>query len=357
MGGIVQVSDKEHSPWTGGLPQSDWNRGLDITALQVPVTPNQYRPLLISTAQKGHTHRQTGLSVKFTSTSDLLTFEHKVWEHLVDNGMDTIAYVPDPQAPSVMINCVKGRGRFDLDTVTAMIRKQLPFYDAFDKMNDREATHFLLDSLDSALAREMRDVMDDSEPFPVAYIRVIQAIRSASTDRYEHLKARIRSRHPSQYPGQDVRQMASDFRADAVELEIAGFYDHSLTHTIIKAFLAAGGEKNESYRFPLHDIKIRFNKELKTVVYMDKDTAQKYLAAKQLTYKDICNVAVDNYRTQFDSVPTEWPPARGNHDSKAPPRAFGNVASAPFCSPDAKAIAQAFALIQQGAASSGASVE
>jgi hypothetical protein len=99
--------------------------------------------------------------------------------------------------------------------------------------------------------------MDEDDPFPVTYLRVIQTIRSASTDRYEHLKARIRSRHPSQYPGEDIRKMASDFRTDAAELEIAGFYDHSLTHTIIKAFLAAGGEKNESYRYPLHALKIQ----------------------------------------------------------------------------------------------------
>jgi hypothetical protein len=333
MGGIVQVGEKEHSPWTGGLPKADWT-GLDPSAItSSPVTPNQYRPTLISTSQKGHTYRQTGMATKFSSTSDILTFEHKIWKHLVDTGMDTIAYVPDPQAPTVMINCVKGHGRFELDTIRTMIANQLMKYDAFDFMNDREATDFLLDSLlETELAREIRDVMNEDDPFPVTYLRVIQTIRSASTDRYEHLKARIRSRHPSQYPGEDIRKMAADFRTDAAELEIAGFYDHSLTHTIIKAFLAAGGEKNESYRFPLHALKIQFGKALKTIAYMDKEAAKKHLATLQLTYKDICNVAVENYRTQYDAVPTKWPPARGLSDSKAPPKAFGNVAIC--CSPD-----------------------
>ncbi|KAI2493004.1 hypothetical protein MHU86_21535 [Fragilaria crotonensis] len=49
------------------------------------------------------------------------------------------------------------------------------------------------------------------------------------------------------------------------------------------------------------------------------------MQVNKLTYKDICAHAEDAYRTLFDRK--EWPPARHTRDSKAPPAAFGNMAT------------------------------
>jgi hypothetical protein len=98
----------------------------------------------ITASQKGHNHRQTGLSPKFNRAGDLATFEHQVWQHLIDTGMDTIAYVPDPGIPTTMVNCVKGHGRYTVDSVRKMIEPQLLRYDSLDLANDREAKTFLL---------------------------------------------------------------------------------------------------------------------------------------------------------------------------------------------------------------------
>ena len=48
MGGIVQVGEKEHSPWTGGLPKADWT-GLDPSG--VPLPTGRYTFALESFAQ------------------------------------------------------------------------------------------------------------------------------------------------------------------------------------------------------------------------------------------------------------------------------------------------------------------
>ena len=341
MGGIHQVSKDEHTPWTGGLPKSDWT-GLSETAGRTPVSPNQYRSMVISTAQKGHIHRQTGLAVKFTRAGDLSTFEHLVWTHMVDTGMDTIAYVPDPVDKTTMLNCVKFHGRFSVESIRTMVATQVLSYDDFDKANNREAQQFLLASLDPELARELRDVMDESEPFPVTLLRLIHMIRSASIDRFENLKVRIKSRKPAKYPGQDLSKMAVELRADALELDIAGQYDHNLTLHMLDAFLEAGGANNEDFRYPLRATKTKLSAALLEIGYMPRDVAKKHMGDLGLTYRDICTEAVKTYRSQFDNG--KWPPARGISDNRAPPATFGNLAVLDH--------AHAYALLQQGTGTS-----
>jgi len=154
MGDIIRVGPTDEEAWTGCLPKADWS-GLAATALQEPVTPNQFRSSSIATAQKGHNFRKSGLPVKFARSGDLVTFQHKVWNHLVDTGMDSIAYIPDPVDSSLMVNVVEDHGRFTLESVTKQVQSQLTKYDMYDKTNDAEATDFLLDSLEDDLAKEL----------------------------------------------------------------------------------------------------------------------------------------------------------------------------------------------------------
>ena len=351
MGGITQVGEKDFSPWTGGLPKSDWS-GLDPSAVGTRLNPNQLRPVQITASQKGYNFRSTGLTSKFSRSSDLSTFEDSVWQHLCKTGMDTIAYVPDPINPSVMVNVVEEHGRFSVDTVNSQVAPQLLLYDVYDKNNDEAAQFFLLDSLEPDLKKEVRDLMDQGEAFPTTFLRLIQLIRSTSIDRFENLKHRIKARKATQYPGQNLTLMAADLRADAKELDIAGHYDHSLTLHMLDAFLEAGGSNNEDYRYDLRVIKATLNDALKKIGYLTKDAAQKYMAAQKLTYRDICTLASEKYRNQADL--NRWPPARGVSDPRAPPKAFGNVASATV---DPTVLAQAYALIQNGGASAKTSDE
>lgn len=343
-GGIVQIDATTHALWVGGKPKADWS-GLDPSALTEPVAPTQFRPQGISSAAKGHSLRERGLDIKFSRASDLENLEHQVWRHLVNHGLDTITYVPDPVDNNIMVNCVKEHGRFSVDSIKRLVKGQLTMYDKYDRANDREATQFLLDSLDLELQKELRASIDDSDCFPLVFLRLIKNIRSISIDRFEHLKTRIKTCKPHQFAGQDLSKMSLDLQASARELSIAGQYDHNLTLHMLESFLEAGGPNNEDFRFELRGLKQKLSAELLVIGYKTAYDADRHMVQSGLTYKDICETAVNEYRKQFDN--SKWPPARSvGIDTKAPPKAFGNVATS-TCGVDPAAVAQAFALYQQ----------
>ncbi len=250
MGDVCRVGKDEEAAWTGGLPKSDWS-GLDSTALQEPVTPNQFRSTYIATSQKSHNYRKTGLAVKFARSGDLASLEQQVWHQLKDTGMDSIAYVPDPVDRTRMVNVVKEHGRFSVQSITKQIQPQLLKYDSYDKANDRESSDFLLDSLESELSKELHEIKDIDDPFPVLWLRLIHTVRSTSIDRFENLKKRVKTCKPSNFAGEDLSKMALNLQAYAKELELAGQYDHNLTLHMLNSFLEAGGQDNEDFRFPL----------------------------------------------------------------------------------------------------------
>ena len=174
----------------------------------------------------------------------------------------------------------------------------------------------------------MAEKLDDSDSFPVVWLQFLKSIQSTSIERFEDLKATIKARLPSQYPGENLELLAAHFRKDANELTTAGQYDHNLTLGMLKTFLLAGGSGNEDFRFPLRSVKQRLEQALLDIGFKDKEAANLHMQTNKLTYKDICTHAEDAYRTLFDRK--EWPPARHARDSKAPPAAFGNLANAPI---------------------------
>ena len=147
MGGIIQMTEKDFVPWTGGRPLVDWT-GLDPTSRTTPKSPNQQRPVSSSAAQKGHIYRQTGITTKKLSRADLDLphFEEKVWRHFCDTGLDTIAYVPNPIGSTEMINVIQEHDRFSVESVIKLVQAQVKKYDDYDIQSDDEATEFLKES-------------------------------------------------------------------------------------------------------------------------------------------------------------------------------------------------------------------
>ncbi|KAI2513161.1 hypothetical protein MHU86_1199 [Fragilaria crotonensis] len=282
--GITLVTKDEWSAWTGGKPNHTWT-GLDGSiALLEHTSPNQLRPVYVSAAQKGYNFRRTGHKISFKPSDDLISFQNVVWDHLKDTGMDSIAYLRDPTDDAKMTNVIKAH--------------------ASNKVTEK---------------------LDDSDSFPVVWLQFLKSIQSTSIERFEDLKAIIKARLPSQYSGENLEQLAAHFRKDANELTTAGQYDHNLTLAMLKIFLLAGGSGNEDFRFPLRSVKQNLEQALLDIGFKDKEAANLHMQVNKLTYKDICAHAEDAYRTLFDRK--EWPPARHTRDSKAPPAAFGNMAT------------------------------
>ena len=141
MGGLAQTSPTEQTAWTGGQPDYAWT---SLAALQFagPESPNQLRPTHVGHAQKAYGLRKTGLTPKFAEKADFVRFIDRVWDHLQDTGMDTIAYLPDSEAPTTMASVVKSHSRFALDYVKNAARIQVAQYDHHDKLNDKQRDCF-----------------------------------------------------------------------------------------------------------------------------------------------------------------------------------------------------------------------
>jgi hypothetical protein len=86
-----------------------------------------------------------------------------------------------------------------------------------------------LDSLAPGLANTMEKKHLKSDLFAVMWMILLQTIQSTLVEVYELLKKSIKDCKPTQYAGQNLSNLAEDFRDDAKELMIAGFYDHRLT--------------------------------------------------------------------------------------------------------------------------------
>jgi len=325
IGGITLVTKDEWSAWTGGKPNHTWT-GLDGSiALLEHTSPNQLRPVYVSAAQKGYNFRRTGHKISFKPSDDLISFQNVVWDHLKDTGMDSIAYLRVPTDDAKMTNVIKAHARYTVQSAKLLAEAQVQRYDKYDRTNDMAARTYLLASLSTELSNKVTEKLDDSDSFPVVWLQFLKSIQSTSIERFEDLKAIIKARLPSQYSGENLEQLAAHFRKDANELTTAGQYDHNLTLAMLKIFLLAGGSGNEDFRFPLRSVKQNLEQALLDIGFKDKEAANLHMQVNKLTYKDICAHAEDAYRTLFDRK--EWPPARHTRDSKAPPAAFGNMAT------------------------------
>jgi len=320
MGDLTQLSKDEWSAWTGGKPKSDWT-SIDESSPVEFTTPNQLRPVYASSAQKGYNYRKTGITNKFEKSGDLLVFQNSIWDHLVDTGMDTIAYIPDPVDDTRMINVVKNHARFTVKSASTMCASQVKKYDKYDMTNDRAARLYLLDSLSAALKNKVQDKISDSDTFPIVWLQFIKSIQSTSIERYEQLKKYIKERKATQYSGQDIEKMSKDLRDASDTLISAGQYDHNLTLSMVEAFLEAGGDNNEDFRFPLRSIKQKLDQALLDIGYKDKEAAVMHMSDLNLMPTDVCNFAEDLYQVRYEKG--TWPPAKSVQDAKRPPAGYG----------------------------------
>jgi hypothetical protein len=94
---------------------------------------------------KGYNHRKGGLSVKFNRSDVFIPFKKLVSNHLKDNGLDTIAYLPDLR--NEMSCVIYNHSRYTLESAWMASRVQPTLYDKSDNTNNTAAITFLLDSL------------------------------------------------------------------------------------------------------------------------------------------------------------------------------------------------------------------
>jgi hypothetical protein len=251
MGDLVQSSKDEWNAWTGGKPKPSWVGLEDSTATYE--SPNQLHSTYPSSAQKGYNYHKKGLETKFSKKDDLALFQKHLLKHLVDCGMDSIAYIEDPADSSIMSNVIKEH----------------------DRENDRAAVDFLMDSLDTGLSTKLDEQLDEADNFPIVLHNLLKLVQSTSMERFENFHNCIKGRIGSNYSGEDI-----ELCRDALELVTAGQYDQNLTLSMLKIFLVAGGANNCNFQFPLRLLKKQLNEALLAIPYMSRSDGDKYWSKK-----------------------------------------------------------------------------
>jgi hypothetical protein len=139
----------------GGEPNHDWTSLANTTTTFE--NSSQLCPMSTGPSQKGFIYHKTGLEKKFVKGSDLQIFQEHVYEHLVETGMDTIAYLSNPHTPTEMLLLVKEHAKFTLDNTAATSITITTKLNKYDRENNKAACKFLIDNLDKILAEQVSE--------------------------------------------------------------------------------------------------------------------------------------------------------------------------------------------------------
>ena len=300
FGGVEETSIDVFTAWTGGKPRADW------TALEDPnptsIDPNQYRSNSISGSAKSKHYRTSGLDAKFTCESDIHVFQKDVWNHLVEFGMDTITYMEDPfNTGTEVVSVIFNHARFDYRNGVQESNTMMSngTWDRYDWENIRDAKRFLLNSLDEDLKKQLYESRSDEDSFTAYWLNLIHIIKSVSIDRFDKIKDRIKRRKLSDYAGENIESIASDYLKDWKELHGAGLYDQNLTMKMLSTIMSAcnGSEQAETFRFPLRTIRAKLNSALLAVRHMSPERAHEHMVNEELDVTHVLEACKDEYRT------------------------------------------------------------
>ena len=209
MGGLIQVTATDWCAWTGGVPLADWS-GLDPTAPTTPTEDYQFRHHNPAYSQKATKFRETGMENKFKRDDHLLDFISHVQAYFKRTGLDTISYLPDPTNSSQVASVLKEYSKFDLnDTLSTACTLRSTQFDRVDCNNDDSAKHWLLDSIDPGLKKDIEDRVQPTDGFAIHWLQLIHLVESTSYSRFDDVKKEIEHQLTLlQFPGQNVQSLA-----------------------------------------------------------------------------------------------------------------------------------------------------
>jgi hypothetical protein len=82
------------------------------------------------------------LEIKFGCDDDVTSFQDAVMDHLIDTGMDSISYLPDPKHATKMISVITSHSCFTISSIRTHSGMLEPLFDDYDRMDDKAAKRF-----------------------------------------------------------------------------------------------------------------------------------------------------------------------------------------------------------------------
>ena len=169
--------------------------------------------------------------------------------HLEEIGVDTITYLPDPADPNNTISVLSDHAKLTKEEGSALSKAMASKFDTLDCENNGAATSVLLNSLDTKLYEKLIKNRTPDDTFVITWLRLVDLLYPHSISTFEEYKNVIRKRRPTDYAGQDIEELCSDFDNDAKKCSY--HYDHELTMTMLETIMRAGGDSNEDFKLVL----------------------------------------------------------------------------------------------------------
>ena len=217
--GIIFETAKGWVAVTGGKPALDWLH-LETSPRNnsdYKTEPLRFRGQDNATATKTFLERETAISNVLRSGDDIHLFAKDFSIKMVQHGMDTIAYVPDPFDTTKMSYILDDYPKFQADK---NIRDQVDLvsvkYDSYDRANSKNATKCLLNSLEESLRQRVVSRLRETDIyFPIVWMKVVAEFITYTPLRWESIRNRIKGRHPKQFPGEDIGLLCDAYDKDA----------------------------------------------------------------------------------------------------------------------------------------------
>ena len=324
FGDIVETESDRWVPWVGGAPAADWSGLSDVTPISITAT--RFRPTRISDSTKCMTYRTKGMETPFKRGDDLLVFSKKVKDHLESYGLDTVSYLPNPADPSQVVSVVENHNLFELkDGGKQGNTIKETHFDMYSHADDREAKKFLLNSVDKDLEVQLYQNCDDEDSFVTMWLNLVYLVRSVSMSRFQAIEERLKRRKITEYAGENVESLATDYHNDYEELNSGRMYDHKLTLHMLNAFMkgCGTGDHVEDFRSPLRTIRDQLDEKLLAIRHMSYDDQHKAMQEAGLDVKEVLRRVKSKYRTLLENK--MWPAAVHARDSKGLHRTYGRV--------------------------------
>ena len=275
---------------SGGKPKPDWSGLIDPKPYR---TPFQVREMF-KVSNKDYKNRCEKINTKITKDTNLVVLGQTFLLHFEEMGMDTITYVPDPADPGNTISILTDHAKFSKEEGCKLSKALSMKFDSLDWENNAAATTVFLNSLDDKLYGKLIKNRSESDTFVTMWLRFVDALYPHSISTFTDYKEVVKNRRPTDYSGQDIEELCSDFENDAKKLSF--HYDHELTMTMLETAMTAGGDSNEDFKSELRPLKKKLDQALMIIRFMDSAAKERYLEDQKLSVSHVLEEIESHYR-------------------------------------------------------------
>ena len=305
MGQLVKANGTD-AIISGGQPNKDW------TGLMYP-TGSYRSPLQLRTlnkvSAKDYKYRCEKISnLTISKDSNLVLVGDILKRHF------EVTYIPDPSRKDNTICVLSDHAKLTKKEAMLLSRKVSSRFDFLDLENNGAATSILFNSLDSKLYEKLIKNREAEDTFVTTWFRLVDLLYPHSVATFEMYKKDLRSRRATDYAGQDIEELCSDFDNDHKKLSY--YYDHELTMVMLETIMMAGGDSNEDFKSELRPLKKKLDQGLMEIRFIDASSKERYLDNHGLSVAKVLEECESQYR--YLKSRGKWYPALGVTDSAAP---------------------------------------